>query len=126
MTQDLTEDELEVAEASITFALQNCPVEGILSTEDGSPITLDMLQDLLDALKGAEMEPGNATSFNREELLRLEGVMSYTYENCPVEGATTFHDGRLISGRESAALVAKIRGLLEAFPPVSELTPLAR
>jgi len=42
---ELIENDLEVAEASVRFALENCPVEGVLSREDGTPVSLDGLQE---------------------------------------------------------------------------------
>ena len=48
---ELTEDELEVAEVGIAFALQNCPVEGVLTSPDGTPVTYDGLQAVLERAK---------------------------------------------------------------------------
>ncbi len=117
MTQELTEDDLEVAEASVAFAMQNCPVEGILSTEDGSPISLDMLQALLERLRNAERDSTGSSAFAKDELLQLQVVVGYTYENCPIEGAATFHDGRTITGKDSETMVSKVRRLLAGGLP---------
>jgi hypothetical protein len=104
---DLTEDELEVAEASITFALQNCPVEGVLTGPDGTPVTFDGLQALLERLK--EMENRSGTQLDDDILNQLKAVVDYTSENCPVESACTFHDGRPILGINIMALAEKLR-----------------
>jgi hypothetical protein len=105
---DLTEDDLEVAEASIRFAMENCPVEGLLSNEDGTAVTLDELQALLDRLN--EIGRQQAPSVNLGEDLRaqLRNVIDYTNENCPVEGVSSFHDGRHISGRSITTLAEKL------------------
>jgi len=105
---DLTEDDLEVAEASVRFAMENCPVEGLLSKEDGTPVTLDELQALLDRLN--EIEGRQAPSVNLSEDLtaQLRNVIDYTSENCPVEGVTSFHDGRPISGKSITTLAEKL------------------
>jgi hypothetical protein len=103
----LTEDDLEVAEASLGFALQNCPVEGVLSSPGGTPVTYDELQSLLDELRQAEDKPSNS-ELGEEALLQLKVVIDYTSENCPVENVATFHDGRSIAGKDIIALAKKL------------------
>jgi len=105
---ELTQDDLEVAVASVGFAMENCPVEGLLSKEDGTPVTLDELQALLDRLN--EIEGRQAPSVNLSEDLtaQLRNVIDYTSENCPVEGVTSFHDGRPISGKSITTLAEKL------------------
>jgi hypothetical protein len=107
MKQELTEDDLEVAEASVRFAMENCPVEGLLSKEDGSSVSLDELQVLLERLEETERTPGLKLGGN--VLMTLRSVIDYTSENCPVEGVATFHDGRPISGRSIMSLDEKLR-----------------
>jgi hypothetical protein len=107
MESVLSEDELEVAEASVKFAMENCPVEGLLSREDGTDISVDDLQSLLVKLQDAEKAPG--LTLDEDVLLSLRSVMSYTSENCPVEGVSTFHDGRQISGKNIMTLEQKLR-----------------
>lgn len=98
---------MEVAEASVKFAMENCPVEGLLSKEDGTSISLDDLQTLLEKLQRLERTPGNRLDDDVAPTLR--SVIDYTSENCPVEGVSTFHDGRPISGRDIMALDEKLR-----------------
>jgi len=105
---ELTEDELEIAEASITFALQNCPVEGVLTGADAAPITYDDLQDLLERLQNMENRSGPQP--DDDILDRLKAVIDYTSENCPVENVSTFHDGRPILGSNIMALAERLRG----------------
>jgi hypothetical protein len=106
---ELTEDDLEVAEASLNFAVQNCPVEGVLSSLEGTPVTYDELQSLLDELRHIE-DKSSTSELGEEALLQLRVVIDYTSENCPVENVATFHDGRSISGRDIIALAEKLRG----------------
>lgn len=109
MEQELTEDDLEVAEASVKFAMESCPVEGVLSNEDGTSISLDHLQALLERLE--ELERTSAgMKLNGDVVITLGSIINYTSENCPVERAATFHDGRPISGRDIMALHEKLRG----------------
>jgi hypothetical protein len=106
MKLELTADDLEVAEASVEFAMENCPVEGLLSNEDGTPVSLDELRNLLDRLKEIEKTPGS--SLDGVGVMTLRSVIDYTSQNCPVEGVATFHDGRPISGRDIMALDEKL------------------
>jgi hypothetical protein len=107
MERELTEDDLEVAEASIRFAMENCPVEGLLSNEDGSSVSLDDLQALLERLEETERTPG--LKLSGDILVTLRSVIDYTSENCPVEGVAKFHDGRPISGKNVMLLDEKLR-----------------
>jgi len=107
MERELSEDDLEVAEASVKFAIENCPVEGLLSNEDGTSVSLDELQTLLDKLKEAEATLSHTLA--NEVTSALRSVINYTSENCPVEGVSTFHDGRPILGRDIMTLDAKLK-----------------
>ena len=104
----LSEDDLEVAEASLEFALENCPVEGLLSTDDGTSITFDMIEAVLEKVKSVESQPASAHELDGVDLARLQSVMQYTSENCPVEGVARFHDGRQVSGRDLLDLAQKL------------------
>jgi len=106
MVDQLTEDDLEVAEASVKFAMDNCPVEGVLSNEDGTSISLDEMQTILDSLQEVERTPG--TELRRDVATALKSVIDYTSESCPVEGVAIFHDGRSISGRNVMTLREKL------------------
>jgi hypothetical protein len=43
------------------------------------------------------------------ELETLRSVIDYTSENCPVEGVSTFHDGRPMTGKNIMTLDEKLR-----------------
>jgi hypothetical protein len=104
---ELSEDDLEVAEASVKFAMENCPVEGLLSTDNGDPISNDQMERLLEKLQEIEKTPGSKVEEPEADILR--SVIDYTSENCPVEGVAIFHDGRRISGSDIIALDEKLR-----------------
>ncbi len=106
----MSNDELEIAEASLAFALQNCPVEGLLSDEEGAPISLDELQGALDSIRRMEQQPEAGSELEAKLLSRLRSVMDYTSENCPVESIATFHDGRPINGRDVVSLAERLKG----------------
>ena len=84
-------------------------MEGLLSKDDGTPVTLDDLQALLARL--IEIESGRAPNVNLGEdiVALLRNVIDYTSENCPVEGVTSFHDGRSVSGNSITTLAEKLR-----------------
>lgn len=107
MERELTEDDLEVAEASVRFAMENCPVEGLISNGDGSSISFDDLQALLERVEETERTPG--LKLAGDALVTLRSVIDYTSENCPVEDVATFHDGRQISGKNIMALHEKLK-----------------
>ena len=107
---ELTENELEIAEASISFAIENCPIEGLLSNEDGTSISLDEAQALLEKLKAAENEPPKGGGLGIDTTTKLKIIIDYTSENCPVEAVATFHEGKPISGNDIATLPEKLRG----------------
>lgn len=86
--------------------MENCPVEGLLSREDGTSISLDDLQTLLEKLQETEKTP--VVKFSDDIAPSLRSVIGYTSENCPVEGVATFHDGRPISGRDIMTLDEKL------------------
>lgn len=109
MEQGLTEDDLEVAEASVKFAMESGPVEGVLSNDDGTSISIDDLQTLLERLDEIEKTPAGM-KLDGDILMTLGRVISYTSENCPVERAAAFRDGRPISGRDIMALHEKLMG----------------
>ncbi|HXX72091.1 MAG TPA: hypothetical protein VEI80_00215 [Candidatus Acidoferrales bacterium] len=108
---ELTEDDLEVAEASIRFALQSCPVEGVLTGPNGAPVTYDSLQTLLEKLVESENRSDSGPQLGDDVLSQLKEVIGYTSENCPVENVSTFHDGRPILGVNVLALANKLSNL---------------
>jgi len=105
---ELTQDDLEVAVASVGFAMENCPVEGLLSKEDGTPVTLDELQALLDRLGQVRGQTEPAVTLSEDLRAQLKIIIDYTSENCPVEGVASFRDGRPVSGRNVTTLAEKL------------------
>lgn len=91
--------------------MANCPVEGVVSTPDGAPVTLDMLQALQERLKEIEGTPEKISELGGEQILQLRALMEYTNENCPVDSTTTFRDGRRILGRDISTFTEKIKAL---------------
>ncbi len=117
MPPELTEDDLEVAEDEVEFAMQTCPVEGIVSASDGALVTFDDLEGILDKLRGMSRQTVSVGELDGSEILKLEALTDYTYENCPVENTATFHDGRQVSAKDIAALRDKLKALvLEPVP----------
>jgi hypothetical protein len=101
----LSSDEFEVAEASVKFALENCPVDGLLSASDGTPVTLDETQALLDKVRESH---DSSLELDDRLLVVLGAVMDYTSQNCPVESVSRFQDGRPITGKDIISLTRKL------------------
>jgi hypothetical protein len=104
----LTQDDLEVAVASVRFAMENCPVEGLLSNEDGTAVTPDELQALLDRIGQIQDQPAPGVTLSEDLRAQLKSIIDYTSENCPVEGVSSFRDGRPVSGRNVTTLAEKL------------------
>lgn len=119
MERGLTEEDLEVAEASVRFAMENCPVEGLLSRQDGTPISLDDLQSLLERVEEVEKTPG--LDLGGDAVMTLKSVIGYTNENCPADGVAAFHDGRPISGSSIMTLEMKLKGRDSPESPLANL-----
>ncbi len=113
MQPETTEDDLEVVRAEVEFAVQNCPVEGVLSTTNMEQVTFDDLQNLQARLDGLKGRQDWAAELSRKEILELCALVEYTVENCPVEGSATHADGRPILGSDVSSLAQKIEAIRE-------------
>lgn len=108
---ELTDKELRLAKANVAYALENCPVEGGIMTEDGRFSSEESFKALLEKLKAMDVKPVNRLEVNDEELKFLTAAASYATEYCPVEGGIMTEDGRLSTKDEFAVLREKLRSL---------------
>ena len=111
ITVELSAEELNLAKANMAFALENCPVEGAITTEDGSFSSRDSYEVLLKKLQVVQIKPVNALDLSKEELEFLIATADYALTNCPVEGIMT-EDGKMASREALKALHER----LKSFP----------
>ncbi len=101
--------ETEVAKANVKFALDNCPVDGGLPTEDGCALSRETVEALLTKLEAG----GDAPSLTEEELKLLQTIAGFTLEYCPYEGGLTLDDGGVASATDMTALRERTTAILQ-------------
>ena len=105
---ELTDKELRLAKANVAYALENCPVEGGIMTEDGHRSTQESFKALLEKLKAEDVKAVNKLKLNEDELNFLAAAASYASEYCPVEGGIMTEDGQFSTTADFAALREKL------------------
>ncbi len=110
-------EELEVAKANLTFALENCPVDGGIVTEDGDTSSRESVEALLRRLEAVGAQRMSNLDLGPGEIRLLEAVADYAIDTCPVEGGLVKDDGSLASRADVKALREKIETLPEVATP---------
>ena len=105
---ELSAEELKLAKANLGFALENCPIEGGIMTEDGSFSSRDSFEALLRKLEAVQIRAMNRLDLSEEELGFLIATAEYALTNCPVEGIMT-EDGQMASRELFAGLQEKLK-----------------
>lgn len=106
---ELTTEELRLAKANISYAVENCPVEGGIMTEAGHFSTKESFGALLKKLQAVEIKPLNTLDVNDEELEFLVASSTYALEYCPVEGGIMTEDDRFSTKQDFAALRERLK-----------------
>lgn len=106
---ELTAQELRLAKANVSYAVENCPVEGGIMTEAGHFSTKESFDSLLKRLQAVEIKPVNSLDVNEEELEFLVAASTYALEYCPVEGGMMTEDGRFSTKENFAALRERLK-----------------
>ena len=106
---ELTADQLRLAKANVSYALENCPVEGGIMTEAGHSSSKESFDALLKKLQAVEVNPVNVLNVNDEELEFLVAAATYALDYCPVEGGMVTEDGRFSTKDDFAALRARLK-----------------
>jgi hypothetical protein len=106
---ELTDKELRLAKANVTYALENCPVEGGIMTEAGHFSTKQSFEELLKKLQAVAVKPINRLDVNNEEFEFLVAAATYALEYCPVEGGMMTEDGRFSTKEDFAALRERLK-----------------
>jgi hypothetical protein len=105
---ELSAEELRLVKANLTFAIENCPIEGGITTEDGRFSSRDAFEALLKKLGAVQITPMNRLDLSNEDLGFLIATADYALTNCPVEGIMT-EDGQMASSEAFAALREKLK-----------------
>ena len=109
VTIELTERELKLARANIAYAIENCPVDGGIMTEDGQLSSTELYEPLKNKLQAINFKPSNTIAVNDEELKFLVATAEYALENCPVEGQIMMEDGQVSSTEMFKTYLSKLR-----------------
>jgi hypothetical protein len=108
-TIELTEQETKLARANIAYAIENCPVDGGIVTEDGQLSSPESYEALRNKLQAIELKPTNTITVNDQDLKFLVATAEYALENCPVEGKIMMEDGQFSSTGMFKAYLSKLR-----------------
>jgi len=106
---ELTDKELRLAKANVSYALENCPVEGGIMTEAGHFSTKQSFDALLRKLQDIEVKPLNTLDVKDDELEFLVAAATYALEYCPVEGGMMTEDNRFSTKNDFAALRDRLK-----------------
>jgi hypothetical protein len=107
----LSSDELMLAKANITYAIENCPVEGGIIDIDGHLSSEGFYKALLEKLKAIQVKPVNELEVSDEELNFLVATADYAANYCPVEGGIMTEEGKF----SSKELIQALHDKLESF-----------
>jgi hemerythrin-like domain-containing protein len=115
----LSPEELGIAEASLRFALENCPVDGGILTEDGRTSSEESVEVLLKKLEAAKARPGRLDDLTEEEIKLLEALAEYAVQECPIDGTPLPESDRGLTKADIRALREKYRGLSQKGAKIS-------
>ena len=108
-TIELTDKELKLVRANIAYAIENCPVDGGIMTEDGHFSTKAYYDRLQNKVKTLSVKTTNKIDVDEEELGFLIATAEYALENCPVEGKIMMEDAQFSSKEMFRSLLKKLR-----------------
>ena len=109
MTIELTDRELKLVRANISYAIENCPVDGGIVTEDGHLSTKEDYDRLQTKLKGLPVKATNKIDVDEKELKFFIATADYALNNCPVEGQIMMEDAQFSSKEMFQDLLKKLR-----------------
>ena len=109
MTIELTDRELKLIRANIAYAIENCPVDGGIMTEDGHFSSKEYYDELHKKLKALTVTTTNKIDVDSEELKFIITTAEYALENCPVEGKIMMEDAQFSSKEMFQELLKKLK-----------------
>jgi hypothetical protein len=122
MTIELTDRELKLVRANIAYAIENCPVDGGIMTEDGHFSSKEYYDKLQKKMRALAVKTSNKITVDGEELSFMVTTAEYALENCPVEGKIMMEDAQFSSKIMFQDLLKKLKSVeikLIAAPRVS-------
>lgn len=102
----LSAEEIEIVQANLRFAIENCPTEGGILLEDGTTSTEQSVKDLLKKLETAKARQVNLADLADKEIRLLKGIAGYAIQECPIDGLM-LDSGRVITKDALRALKEK-------------------
>jgi len=109
MTIELTDRELKLVRANIAYAIENCPVDGGIMTEDGHFSSKEYYDKLQKKMRALPVKTSNKITVHGEELSFLVTTAEYALENCPVEGKIMMEDAQFSSKEMFQDLLKKLK-----------------
>ena len=109
MKIELTDRELKLVRANIAYAIENCPVDGGIMTEDGHFSSKEYYDELQKKVKALPVRTTNKIAVDGEELAFMITTAEYALENCPVEGKIMMEDAQFSSKEMFQNLLKKLK-----------------
>ena len=109
MTIELTDRELKLVRANIAYAIENCPVDGGIMTEDGHFSSKEYYDKLKKKMTALPVKKSNRITVDGEELSFMITTAEYALENCPVEGKLMMEDAQFSSKEMFQDLLKKLK-----------------
>jgi hypothetical protein len=109
----LSVEELKLARAQLSYAIDLCSVEGIY-TNDGRAKDKSYYESLLEKLKAIQTRPVNVVELTEEDLKFLSAAAQFCIDYCPVEGGIVMEDGQSTTRESVAAYREKLESLLQS------------
>jgi hypothetical protein len=109
----LSAEELKLARAQLSYAIDLCSVEGIY-TNDGRAKDKSYYESLLEKLKAIPTQPVNVVELTEEDLKFMSAAAQFCIDYCPVEGGIVMEDGQSTTRESVAAYREKLESLLQS------------
>ncbi len=122
MVIELTDRELKLVRANIAYAIENCPVDGGIMTEDGHFSTKDYYDRLQMKVKVLPVTATNRINVDGQELKFFIATAEYALENCPVEGKIMMEDAQFSSKEMFQGLLKKLKSFESKPVAVSQVS----
>lgn len=113
----LSPEDLGIAKTNLRFALENCPVDGGILTDDEGTSSEESVRALLRKLDAIKARSVGARDLADGDIRLLKAVADYAIQECPIDGALNLDSGTLISKADIRAVREKVVALQRAPVP---------